>query len=389
MRDLKDCRQDIDRIDSSILKLLLERMNVANDIALYKLEHNQSITDPVRENAKLKTLREKAHELGLPPGYISDLYKLIMRNTCAVEQQVIIARANGDTIKRDTSVAHLGEPGSYSHVAAMKYLEGFTGEIKTIGCDSFDKIVGLVETGKTEFGVLPIENSSSGSINEVLDVIQNTKASMVGELFVPIDHAVLGTTMAEIGEITDIYSHPQPITQCSAWIKDLAPHASIHYTKSTSEAMRLVKEKDLKGHVAIASHMAADYYSLLPLADNIANNHNNFTRFIVISMTPISVPDTIAAKTSLAFGVHKYTPGSLNAVLSEIANHNINLTKIISRPKIDNIHDTWEEVFFADIEGNLNSPAVADILEEIKPYTSSLKVLGCYADNEMTKNQEK
>ncbi len=382
MRDLKQCREDIDRIDSQILTLLKERMDVATDIAMYKLEHNQSISDPGREHAKLQKLRDQARDEGLPSNYVTELYKLIMRNTCSVEQQVIISAANQDSIKRDTSVSHLGIMGSYSHVAAMMYLDGFDGEIKALGCDSFEEIVGNVETGVTEFGILPIENSSSGSINEVLDVIQDTSASIVGELFVPIDHAVLGTEKIALSEITDIYSHPQPITQCSAFIRNCLPHATIHYTQSTSEAMQKVKALNDRTHVAIASHMAGEFYELTPLIDNIANNPHNFTRFIAISMTPIDVPLSVNAKTSLSFGVQKYVPGSLISVLSEISKHSLNVTKIISRPRKNKTQDTWEEVFFADIEGNLSSPDMQDVLEDIRPYASSVKVLGCYPNSE-------
>lgn len=386
MRDLLQCRNDIDRIDTQILQLLRERMDVATDIARYKLAHNQSITDPVREHAKLVTLRAKAHDMGLPPSYLSDLYKLIMRHTCSVEQRVIIAEANKNTVIRDATVAHLGKTGSYSHVAAMKYLEGYHGRIDAIGCESFSQIVGLVETGKTEFGVLPIENSSSGAINDVLDVIQNTKAFIVGELFVPIDHAVLATTQIELDKVTDVYSHPQPVAQCSRWIKDMLPNANVHYTKATSEAMEIIKEKNDPRHVAIGSHMAASFYNLLPIVDNIANNIYNFTRFIVISMTPIIVPEPIEAKTSLSFSVQKYTPGSLISVLSEISKHKLNVTKLISRPRINAGRETWEEIFFADIEANLASSAMQDILEDIKPFTSSLKVLGCYPNSEQKKD---
>ncbi len=382
MRDLLQCRDDIDNIDKQILQLLEQRMDVAKDIAEYKLSHNQSISDVTREHIKLQKLREMAKAHGLPSSYISDLYKLIMKNTCSIEQQHIIAKANKSSIIRDTSIAHLGSTGSYSHVASMRFLDGFHGTITTSGCDTFDQIVGQVETGKVEFGVLPIENSSSGSINEVLDAIQNTTASIVGELFVPIDHAVLGPTPVQLDEITDVYSHPQPVTQCSNWIKDLLPHAKIHYTKATSEAMKIVKEKNSSNHVAIGSHMAASYYDLLPIVENIANNTNNYTRFIVISMTPICVPSTIPAKTSLSFSVQKYTPGSLISVLAEVSKHKLNVTKLISRPKLNNHKETWEEIFFADIEGNLASPELQDILEDIKPYTSSLKVLGCYPNSE-------
>ncbi|WP_295364598.1 prephenate dehydratase domain-containing protein [uncultured Succinivibrio sp.] len=387
MRDLLQCRDDIDSIDRQILDLLEKRMDVAKDIAEYKLSHNQGITDTSREHIKLQKLREQAKEHGLPASYISDLYKLIMKNTCSVEQQHIIAKANSSSIVRDTSIAHLGSTGSYSHVAAMRFLDGFKGKITASGCDTFEQIVGQVETGKVEFGVLPIENSSSGSINDVLDVIQNTTASIVGELFVPIDHAILGNTTAKLEDITDVYSHPQPVAQCSNWLKDILPKATIHYTKATSEAMNIIRDMNSPHHVAIGSHMAASYYNLVPIVDNIANNTNNYTRFIVISMTPIVVPSTIPAKTSLSFGVQKYTPGSLISVLNEISKHQMNVTKIISRPRLDKNKETWEEIFFADIEGNLSSPEMQDILEDVKPFTSSLKVLGCYPNSEEQNKQ--
>lgn len=385
MRDLIDCRNDIDRIDTAILNLLSERMDVANDIAEYKLNHNQSITDASREHSKLVKLRNQAKELGLPPSYVSDVFKTIIKNTCAQEQHYIVAKANQSTIVRDTSVAFLGNTGSYSHVAASKFLEGFKGKIDYEGCQTFSQVVGLVESGKCEYGMLPIENSSSGSINDVLDVIQTTKASIVGELFVPIDHAILGCGHIDLDKITDVYSHPQPVTQCSKWLKDVLPNATIHYTKATSEAMDCVAKKQDPHHVAIGSHMAASFYNLHPLADNIANNIHNFTRFIVISMTSIIVPETIAAKTSLAFSVHKYQPGSLINVLSEISKHNLNVTKLISRPKINANQDTWEEIFFADIEANVSSSAMQDILEDLKPCTNLLKVLGCYPNSEHQK----
>ena len=125
MRDLLQCRDDIDRIDNEIIRLLTERMDVANDIAQYKLANNQSITDAKREHSKLVTLRKKAKDAGLSPSYITDLFKTIIKHTCCAEQQYIIAKANSDTIVRDTSVAYLGTKGSYSHIATIRYLEGF------------------------------------------------------------------------------------------------------------------------------------------------------------------------------------------------------------------------------------------------------------------------
>lgn len=385
MRDLLQCRDDIDRIDNEIIRLLTERMDVANDIAKYKLEKNQPITDAQREHSKLVTLREKAKKVGLSPSYITDLFKTIIKYTCSAEQQYIIAKANSDTIVRDTSVAYLGTKGSYSHIATIKYLEGYKGNIDALGCSSFTQIVSSVENSKCEFGILPIENSSSGSINDVLDTIQNTKASIVGEIFVPIDHSILGVEKTDLSQITDIYSHPQPLTQCSMWIEKMLPNVKVHYTSATTEAMEIVAKMNDPHHVAIGSFMAADLYNLTPIADHISNNPNNFTRFIAISMTAVNVPETIAAKTSIAFSVQKYQPGSLIKVLNEFSERNINVTKLISRPRIDSNKDVWEEIFFADVQANVNDSAMLEILDSIKPYTNFMKVLGCYASSEIQK----
>lgn len=380
MRDLIQCRNDIDAIDSNILKLFKERMEVATDIAHYKLLHNQGITDTEREMAKLQKLRAQARELGLPTDYISDVYREIMDHTCAVERQYIISMLNKLDIKRDTSVAYLGTIGSYSYLAAHKYLNNYRGKVDALGCSTFSEIVQAVETDRCKFGVLPIENSSSGSINDVLDVLQNTSAVFVGELYVNIDHAILGPQNIDISKITDLYSHPQPFSQCSSWIKENLPHAKVHYCKATSEAMQMVADYNNPCHAAIGSHQAASCYNLIPIADNIANNIHNYTRFVIIGMTPITVPNNLAAKTSLSFSVQKYTPGTLIAVLNEFSKAQLNLTKLISRPRLVSGRDTWEEIFFADIEANLASETMQNILDKIRNYTSSLKVLGCYVN---------
>lgn len=380
MRDLIQCRNDIDAIDSNILKLFKERMEVATDIAHYKLLHNQGITDTEREIAKLKKLRAQARELGLPTDYISDVYRKIMDHTCAAERQYIISMLNKLDIERDTSVAYLGTVGSYSYLAAHKYLNNYRGKVDALGCSTFSEIVQAVETDRCKFGVLPIENSSSGSINDVLDVLQKTSAVFVGELYVNIDHAILGPQDIDISKITDLYSHPQPFSQCSSWIKENLPQAKVHYCKATSEAMQIVADYNSPCHAAIGSHQAANCYNLIPIVDNIANNIHNYTRFVIIGMTPITVPNNLAAKTSLSFSVQKYTPGTLIAVLNEFSKAQLNLTKLISRPRLVSGRDTWEEIFFADIEANLASETMQNILDKIRNYTSSLKVLGCYVN---------
>ncbi|MGN0908614.1 MAG: bifunctional chorismate mutase/prephenate dehydratase [Succinivibrio sp.] len=384
MRDLKDCREDIDRIDSEIIRLLNERRGVAEDIAECKLKDGKGISDQGREEAKLKAVMEQSRSMGLPGQFGADVYRSIMRGTVAYERRYIVERLRGGGIRRGTSISYLGGVGSYSHLAAARFTDFYTGDVRMEGCSNFEKVEACVASGNCEFGILPIENSSSGSINQVLDVLQGSSATFVGEVFYPIDHAVLTCGPADVGTITDIYAHPQPIEQCSRFIRDFMPKAAIHYMKASSEAMREVQSLADPHCAAIAGHHAGSYYGLMPVMDNIANNTHNYTRFVVISMTPITVPENVPAKTSLSFTVQKYAPGSLIRVLGEFSSRGINLTKLISRPSLSSGHGTWEEIFFADVQANLSSPAMQECLERLKGETSRLKILGCYESDEET-----
>ena len=383
MINLSDCRNRIDAIDNQILQLLKQRKEVADDIAAYKLERNQAVSDKNREQQKINDLMQKATKLGIAPSLANKLFRLIMDYTVAYELRYIQDELIQKDVKRTTSIAYLGTIGTYSHLAAHKYLECYAGNFNEFTCNSFEEIVEDVECGKAEYGILPIENSSSGSINDVLDIIQNTKASIVGELFYPIDHSLLTLNADSIDEIEEIYCHPQPATQCSNWLNLHLPNVKIHYTSSSSEAMKEVIKLQNPKIAALGSKNAAKFYNLRSLATDIANNPNNFTRFIVISLSPVVVQDYVKAKTSIIFTTKKYVPGSLIAVLNEFSKNNINLTKLHSRPREQNAQDTWEEIFFADVEANLDTPIMQNIMDNLKEITGEIKVLGCYPSNEL------
>ena len=366
MRDLLDCRDAIDEIDSKIIKLLQERQAVATDVAIYKLHHDQRIVDKQREAQKIATLMDRATQSGISPVMIREIYEKIMAHTVSYEQSYIVDKINGKDITRSTSVAYLGTKGTYSHLATQHYFANYSSR------------------------VLPIENSNSGSINEAVDTMQSMNAFITGEIFYPIDHSLLSVVPPPNGEndafdfktIKTIYSHPQPVAQCSKFIKEHLSHANIVYTDSSSEAMSIVKQQNDPSAVALGSKHAACYYSLNSLMSDIANNKNNYTRFIILSKTPVDIPSTMAAKTSILFSTKKYTPGSLISVLNEFYDAKINLTKLYSRPLEAKNRDAWEEIFFADVEANLNTTAMQNIMQKLKDLTGNLKVLGCYLSAE-------
>ena len=215
-----------------------------------------------------------------------------------------------------------------------------------------------------------------------MDILQLTKASIVGEVFYKIKHSVLGIPTCDPSKIKRVYSHPQPITQCSRWLKEHLPQVEITYTNSTSEAMQIVSQLNDPEAVAIACEDSAPLYGLHPLYSNLANNKRNYTRFIVLSLTPIKAPQNLPAKTSLLFSTKKYVPGSLIAVLNEFSRHELNLTKLNSRPREIAQSETWEEIFYADVQANLDTAVMQSIIEKLKELTGSLKILGCYASQE-------
>ena len=165
-------------------------------------------------------------------------------------------------------------------------------------------------------------------------------------------------------------------------IKKHFPHATIHYTSSTSEAMQTVSDLGSGTSAAIASRDSARLFNLVSLKDDIANHKNNYTRFVVLALTPVMVPQNLEAKTSLIFSVQKYAPGSLIAVLDTFSRNGINLIKLNSRPRESETGEIWEEIFFADVLAHLDTPVMQDILHKLKRLTSYLKVLGCYASSD-------
>lgn len=391
MRNLLECRDAIDAIDQQILQLLKERQEVARDVAIYKLAHDQVIVDKRREAQKLQTLMLKAIEAKISPHMVREIYEKIMHHTVAYEEGYVLDQVNGKDISRSTSIAYLGTKGTYSHLASHRYFVHYAGRLTELPCASFEEIINAVESNKCEYGVMPIENSNSGSINEAVDTLQNTTTSIVGEIFYPIDHSVLtvqnikasnDNAFVDLSNVKTIYSHPQPVAQCSKFIKEFLPHAQVIYTNSSSDAMEKIVSLNDPTCVALGSKNAAQYYNLHSLVSDIANNKNNYTRFIVLANKAIKVPATMDAKTTLLFSTKKYVPGSLINVLNEFSKRNINLTKLYSRPLEAQGHEAFEEIFFVDVEANLDSIVMQEILTSIKDHTTNLKVLGCYLSAE-------
>ena len=236
-----------------------------------------------------------------------------------------------------------------------------------------------VESGRVQYGVLPIENTSSGSINEVYDLMQHTSLSIVGELTLPIEHCLLAAVATTPEQITTIYAHPQPIQQCSNYLHAQMSQVHLEYCDSSSAAMAKVQAEASPHAAALGSAAGGELFGLEPIASHLANQQDNITRFIVVARKAIEVAPQIPAKTTLILSTAQKA-GSLVEALLVLRSHRINMTKLESRPIQGN---PWEEMFYIDVAANLNSSAMQAALKELNSIVRALKVLGCYPSEDV------
>ncbi|MCX8125704.1 MAG: prephenate dehydratase [Dehalococcoidia bacterium] len=267
-------------------------------------------------------------------------------------------------------VAFQGERGSYSEEAVVR----FFGEAELMPCLVLSDVFKAVSTGQAAFGVVPVENSQAGSINESYDLLLNYPLNIYGEVFVRVSHCLLALPGEKIGSIKTIYSHPQAIAQSEDFLRRL--NVEIVPTYDTAGSAKMIREKQLKGAAAIASRNAARIYGLEILAEHIETNPNNYTRFVVISEERAKRAEK--NKTSIVFAVRN-VPGALYSVLGAFANRSINLTKLESRPRRDR---PWEYIFYVDFEGHREDEVWRDALNEVREKVTFIKILGSYPQAE-------
>ena len=263
-------------------------------------------------------------------------------------------------------VAYLGPEATFSHQAASSF---YGNSASFRGTDSIEDVFDLVEKGACHQGIVPIENSYEGSVNITLDMFFKYDLRICAEIFMRIRHNLLGS-LEDIGEIEHLYSHPMPIAQCRSWLRSNLYGVAVTQTASTSLAAKMAAEKP--GTAAIGSRLAGRLYGLKILEENIEDSPDNITRFLVISKTR-SKP-TGRDKSSMLFSL-SHRPGTLYKALSVLAERNVNLTKIESRPmKTRN----WEYMFFVDIEGHEDEGNIGNALKEMEKYCAFMKILGSY-----------
>jgi chorismate mutase / prephenate dehydratase len=380
---LDDIRLRLNELDDQLLQLLSERRSLSIDVAKSKVKTSKPVRDAEREQQLLvKLINNGKEKYQLDAQYITKIFHTIIEDSVLLQQGYLQNLANPENRKPLARVAYLGAKGSYSHLASREYFSRKNTELIELNCDHFREVVKTVESGHADYGVLPIENTSSGSINEVYDLLQHTTLNIVGELTLPIEHCLLATSDIRLEEIKVLYSHPQPHQQCSEFLSHL-DGVVLETCLSTADAMMKVKEMNRSDVAAIANASSGKLYGLQQIKGNIANQTENYTRFIVVARKSVEVSQQIPAKTTLIMSTSQEA-GALVSTLLVLQRLGINMTKLESRPIMGN---PWEEMFYVDLQAHLLSNEMQQALKELTKLTKHLKVLGCYPSENIKPTQ--
>lgn len=367
-------RAGLDAIDRRILGALAERQRLIEETARWKAAAAGFLRDPAREEEMLARLREAARELGLDGFYVTALFRQIVAHSVRYQVDHFNGQHAGPETARPLVVAYQGTDGAYSHLAAQHHFSGrAAGEVDYRGHDTFHQAVEAVEQGDAAYALLPIENTTAGSIDEVYDLLAERELWIVGEEVLAVDHCLLALSPVPLSHIRRIASHPQAIAQCGAFLRGLS-HCRVESWPDTAMAARRVRDDKDLSLAAIASAEAARRYGLAILRRGIADRAANYTRFVAVAREPLRPDPRVPAKTSLYFvTIHEH--GALARCLEVLARHGLNLTKLESRPLSD---DPFQYRFYLDFEGNAADPAVDRALAELEPLTRRMRMLGSY-----------
>lgn len=370
--DILECREKLDVIDKQILKLFEERMDVAKNVAEYKIKNNRPVLDVVREEQKLAATADMTVNKEYEQGAI-ELFTQLMSMSRKLQYKMIAKKEDNDAImvdnldiNADTKVAFFGVEGSYAEQAMLNY---FGEDVIGMSYDTFEKVMISVKNGEVDYGVLPIENTSTGAIAGIHTLLLNYDNYIIDETDLPIEHALLGIKGTKVEDIKRVYSHQQGLLQCREFL-DEHDYIECFEFPSTSASAKKVKDDNTVETAAISSARAAKVYDLEVLVPKINFNDHNTTRFMIVSGKKIIFNN--ANRISICFEIpHK--SGSLYRILSHFIYNDLNLTKIESCPIVGR---SWEYRFFVDFEGNMDDAAVINALEGLRQETVNLKMLG-------------
>lgn len=370
---LPELRNQINGIDADIIKLLAERRKLSREVIIAKEQDRSPIRDQKREADLLDRLMKIGKKTGLDAHFISKIFYEIIEDSVRYQQNYVQKSLNDKSKQKNVIIAIQGIEGAYSYMASKKFFSHSDLKLSFTSKKRFDEVVDAVEKGEADYAVLPIENTTSGGINEVYDLLLHTTLSIIGETKFQVKHCLVGNKDIPLQKIKKVYAHHQAASQCSKFLENI-PNASIEYFADTAMSVQKIEEEGNPYNVAIASVEAAKLFKMKILKEDIANQSENYTRFLIATRKPVPVDLRIPCKTSLVLAT-SHTPGSLVDALNVFRKFSVNLTKLESRPIIGN---PWEEMFYLDFEGNIAEETIQKVLDELGQHTRFLKVLGSY-----------
>ena len=349
--DLDAHRAAIDRLDRELLERLNERAKHAQAIGQLKAGSGAPAYRPERE-AQVMSRIVGVNTGPLTSEQVTGVFRQVMSACLALEQTL--------------RVAYLGPAGTYSHAAVGKHFGGF---VDAVPCATIDEVFRAIESGQTDYALVPVENSTEGAVGRTLDLMCTTQASICGEVKLRIQQNLLSTEKS-LNAVRKVYSHAQSLAQCVQWLAKHLPGVARVAVASNAEAARLAASE--AGSAAIAGENAAAIYGLAILAPHIEDEPNNTTRFWVLGRQ--QVPPSGNDETSLVMSAPN-KPGALLHLLEPFARHGVSMTRFESRPARTGL---WEYLFFVDFAGHRQDPAAAAALAEVATRAPFLKLLGSY-----------
>jgi len=382
MDGLQDLRGEIDAIDRQMVELFRRRMDVTARVGQYKRERGIPVLDQARERQVLQNKGELAGE-ELRPAVIT-LYQTVMALSRRQQRDLMGQGADNPGVlrwqkARDNArrpvpaprVVYQGEPGAYSEQAALDF---FGPSANAAGLEQFEDCFLALREGRAAYAVLPIENSSTGAIRQIYDLLTQYECYMVGETTVKVEHCLMALPGASLDAITHVYSHEQGLFQCERFLNAHPAWKQVPQADTAGSAKLVADSGDLT-RAAVCSARAAEIYGLDILARGINHNSRNTTRFVVVSPRLELRPG--ADKISTLF-VLPHEAGSLHEILTVFNLHGLNLVKLESRPLPER---SWEYLFFLEFTGQPDDPAVGDALHELAQTTGEFRVLGWFPSN--------
>lgn len=379
--ELEELRQQIDAVDRRLVQDIKDRMNVAAEIGRYKREHGIPVMDSKRERDVLHKIVEMADD-PMMNSYYKVLYSLLFELSRSYQNKLInadneafkeIQEAIDNTPKMFPKVARVacqGVEGAYSMIACEKLFN--TPNIMYLG--NFEGVFSAVENGLCEYGILPIENSTAGSVRKVYDLMLSHNFYIVRSTRIKVNHCLVAKQGTDIHDIKEIYSHEQAISQCSEFLKELGTDVKVTEVENTAVAAQMVAQSGRSDVAALSSYRCAELYGLKSIRSNVQDNGNNHTRFICISKKPEIYPG--ASKTSIMM-VLSHRPGALYKMLARFYALDINVVKLESRPMPDR---DFEFMFYFDIETSVYSDEFVQLIRELSDGTEEFHYLGSYSE---------